>query len=73
MLVEDSLRGVEVVRELAGPIVDVGSGGGAPGIPLAAALPSAHAAELGLGLATLAILVLWPRLRTRVPAPHRAW
>ena len=39
MLLEDSLRGVGVVRELDGPIVDVGSGGGAPGIPLAAALP----------------------------------
>ena len=39
MLLEDSLRGAEVVRELEGPIVDVGSGGGAPGIPLAAALP----------------------------------
>jgi 16S rRNA (guanine527-N7)-methyltransferase len=39
MLLEDSLRGAEVVRGLEGPIVDVGSGGGAPGIPLAAALP----------------------------------
>jgi 16S rRNA (guanine527-N7)-methyltransferase len=38
-LLEDSLRGVELVRELPGPIVDVGSGGGAPGIPLAASLP----------------------------------
>lgn len=36
---EDSLRAVEVVRELEGPLVDVGSGGGAPGIPLAAVLP----------------------------------
>jgi 16S rRNA (guanine527-N7)-methyltransferase len=39
VLLEDSLRGVEVVRAFDGPIVDVGSGGGAPGIPLAAALP----------------------------------
>lgn len=38
MLVEDALRGVEIVRALTGPIVDVGSGGGSPGIPLAAAL-----------------------------------
>jgi 16S rRNA (guanine527-N7)-methyltransferase len=39
MLLEDSLRGAALVRVLGGPIVDVGSGGGAPGIPLAAALP----------------------------------
>jgi 16S rRNA (guanine527-N7)-methyltransferase len=38
-LVEDSLRAVEVVSGFEGPIVDVGSGGGAPGIPLAVALP----------------------------------
>jgi 16S rRNA (guanine527-N7)-methyltransferase len=39
VLLDDSLRGVEIVRGCDGPIVDVGSGGGAPGIPLAAALP----------------------------------
>lgn len=39
VLLEDSLRAVEVARRFAGPIVDVGSGGGAPGIPLAHALP----------------------------------
>jgi 16S rRNA (guanine527-N7)-methyltransferase len=38
-LIEDSLAGTGVVAAFAGPIVDVGSGGGAPGIPLAAALP----------------------------------
>src|SRR4051812_9061678 len=39
MLVDDALRAVELVRSFDGPIVDVGSGGGSPGIPLAAALP----------------------------------
>jgi 16S rRNA (guanine527-N7)-methyltransferase len=39
VLLEDALSGVELVRRFEGPIVDVGSGGGTPGIPLAAALP----------------------------------
>jgi 16S rRNA (guanine527-N7)-methyltransferase len=38
-LLDDSLRGVEVVARFEGSVVDVGSGGGAPGIPLAASLP----------------------------------
>jgi 16S rRNA (guanine527-N7)-methyltransferase len=38
-LLDDSLRGAELVAHFDGPIVDVGSGGGVPGIPLAAALP----------------------------------
>jgi len=33
------LRALEPVRATEGPIVDVGSGGGVPGIPLADALP----------------------------------
>jgi 16S rRNA (guanine527-N7)-methyltransferase len=39
MLLEDALRGVDLVRAWMGPIVDVGSGGGTPGIPLAASFP----------------------------------
>ena len=37
--VEESLAALPVVQRFDGPIVDVGSGGGAPGIPLAQALP----------------------------------
>jgi 16S rRNA (guanine527-N7)-methyltransferase len=39
MLAEDGLRGVEVIRGFDGPVVDVGSGNGSPGIPLASSLP----------------------------------
>jgi 16S rRNA (guanine527-N7)-methyltransferase len=37
--VDESLAALDVMSRFEGPIVDVGSGGGAPGIPLAAALP----------------------------------
>jgi 16S rRNA (guanine527-N7)-methyltransferase len=39
MLLEDSLRGAPLLAPVDGPIVDVGSGGGAPGIPLAHSFP----------------------------------
>src|SRR5687768_1543604 len=39
VLLDDALAGVELVSRFGGPIVDVGSGGGTPGIPLAASLP----------------------------------
>jgi 16S rRNA (guanine527-N7)-methyltransferase len=39
VLLDDALRGVPLVGREDGPIADVGSGGGTPGIPLAASLP----------------------------------
>jgi 16S rRNA (guanine527-N7)-methyltransferase len=39
VLLADALRGLELVSAEEGPVVDVGSGGGTPGIPLAASLP----------------------------------
>ena len=38
MLLEDALRALPLVEAYDGPLIDVGSGGGSPGIPLAAAL-----------------------------------
>lgn len=39
VLLDDALRGLALVRSFEGPVVDVGSGGGTPGIPLAVSLP----------------------------------
>jgi 16S rRNA (guanine527-N7)-methyltransferase len=39
VLLDDALRGLALVEREQGPLVDVGSGGGSPGIPLAASLP----------------------------------
>jgi len=38
-------------------------------LAIARALPSAHPSDLAIGLVTLALLVLWPRITARVPAP----
>lgn len=39
VLLDDALRGLELAAATEGPIVDVGSGGGTPGIPIAVSLP----------------------------------
>jgi 16S rRNA (guanine527-N7)-methyltransferase len=39
MLLEDAVRALPLVENYEGPLIDVGSGGGSPGIPLASALP----------------------------------
>jgi 16S rRNA (guanine527-N7)-methyltransferase len=42
VLLDDALRSLPIVEAGEGPIVDVGSGGGSPGIPLAVGLPGRH-------------------------------
>jgi 16S rRNA (guanine527-N7)-methyltransferase len=49
MLWEDALRAVPFVERFEGPLVDVGSGGGSPGVPLAAALPAREVTLLEAG------------------------
>jgi 16S rRNA (guanine527-N7)-methyltransferase len=64
---EDSLAALETVRRFDGPIVDVGSGGGAPGLPLAAALPERDVTLLESSRRKCAFLERWaaelPNLR----------
>jgi 16S rRNA (guanine527-N7)-methyltransferase len=40
VLLDDALRAREIVERVTGPVVDVGSGGGSPGVPLAIVTPS---------------------------------
>jgi len=59
VLLDDSLRGTELVERFEGPIVDVGSGGGAPGIPLAYALPEREVVLLEAELRKCEFLEQW--------------
>jgi 16S rRNA (guanine527-N7)-methyltransferase len=59
--VHDNLTAVEVVRQFDGPIVDVGSGGGAPGIPLAHALPEREVTLLEASRRKCEFLERWAR------------
>ena len=59
--VDESLAALDVVRRFGGPIVDIGSGGGAPGIPLAAALPQREVTLLESNRRKCAFLERWAR------------
>ena len=61
VLVEDSLRAVEVVEGFEGPVVDVGAGSGAPGIPLAVALPEREVTLLESSRRKCEFLERWAR------------
>jgi len=58
---EQSLSAVGLVREFEGPIIDVGSGGGAPGIPLAVAFPGREVTLLEANRRKCDFLEQWAR------------
>jgi 16S rRNA (guanine527-N7)-methyltransferase len=59
--IDESLAALDVVGHFDGPIVDVGSGGGAPGIPLATALPEREVTLLESNRRKCTFLERWAR------------
>jgi 16S rRNA (guanine527-N7)-methyltransferase len=58
---EESLAAVAAVHEFGGPIIDVGSGGGAPGIPLAVRFPHREVTLLEANRRKCEFLERWAR------------
>ena len=61
MHVDESLAALQVVRQYEGSLVDVGSGGGAPGIPLAVELPERKVTLLDSNRRKCSFLEHWVR------------
>jgi 16S rRNA (guanine527-N7)-methyltransferase len=59
--VDESLAALDVVRQYEGSLVDVGSGGGAPGIPLAVELPERKVTLLDSNRRKCSFLEKWVR------------
>ncbi|HET7572793.1 MAG TPA: RsmG family class I SAM-dependent methyltransferase [Gaiellaceae bacterium] len=66
VLLADALRAVPLVERFAGPLVDAGSGGGSPGIPLAAALPGREVTLLEAERRKCEFLEAWAPPNARV-------
>jgi 16S rRNA (guanine527-N7)-methyltransferase len=66
MLLEDALRVVPLLEGRTGPVVDVGSGNGSPGIPVAEALPEVEVVLLEAASRRCAFLEEWAPDNARV-------
>ena len=66
MLLDDALRAVPLVARFDGPLIDVGSGGGSPGIPLAIALPDREVTLLEAERRKCDFLERWAPANARV-------
>jgi 16S rRNA (guanine527-N7)-methyltransferase len=79
MLLEDALRALPLVERYEGGVVDVGSGGGSPGIPLAASLPEREVTLLDAERRKCDFLERWTPPNARVvwgraeEQPLEAW
>jgi 16S rRNA (guanine527-N7)-methyltransferase len=79
LLVEDALRALPLLERYPGPVVDVGSGGGSPGIPLAVALPGREVTLLEAQRRKCEFLERWSPPNARVvwgraeEQPREAW
>ena len=65
-LLDDALRALPLLAGSEGPIVDVGSGNGSPGIPLAYALPEREVVLLEAELRRCEFLAVWAPPNARV-------
>ena len=65
-LLEDALRALPVVDEFGGPVVDVGSGNGSPGLPIASARPLLDVVLLEAERRRSAFLEQWAPPNARV-------
>lgn len=66
MLVDDALRAVPLLELYDGPIVDIGSGNGSPGIPVANALPGREVVLLEAESRRCEFLLRWAPANARV-------
>jgi 16S rRNA (guanine527-N7)-methyltransferase len=79
VLVDDAVRALPLLERYPGPVVDVGSGGGSPGIPLAAALPDREVTLLEAQRRKCDFLERWAPPNARVvwgraeEQPRGAW
>jgi 16S rRNA (guanine527-N7)-methyltransferase len=79
MLFKDALRALPLIKRYDGPLVDVGSGGGSPGIPIAASLPRREVTLLDADQRKCDFLRRWATPNARVVSgraeeqPRETW